>query len=130
MDKYKTGYVQMARENIDLYICISYHFNSLADLFNQTPSQLLWEASSHVLHLMPEDCSYTYPILSIARYSFIQLGDLEPYRVKKRAQGFNSNTGSLSRESKAPPSEPPSCIRLVPLSIFSQRHNLIQCHVK
>ena len=39
------------------------HFTSLADLFNQTPSQLLWEASSHMQQLMREDCSYTYPPL-------------------------------------------------------------------
>ena len=50
-------------------------------------------------------CSYTYPPLSVARYSFIQL---EQYRVKKLAQGFNmadqdSNPGSLSRESEALP---------------------------
>ena len=31
------------------------HFTSLADLLNQTPSQLLWEASSHKLQLMRED---------------------------------------------------------------------------
>ena len=30
------------------------HITSLADLFNQTPSQLLWEASSHMLQLMRE----------------------------------------------------------------------------
>jgi len=28
------------------------HFTSLTDLFTQTPSQLLWEASSHMLQLM------------------------------------------------------------------------------
>ena len=39
------------------------HITSLADLFNQTPSQLLWEASSHMLQLMREGCSYTYPPL-------------------------------------------------------------------
>ena len=55
-----------------------------------------------------EDCSYTYPPLSIARYSFTQLSELEQCRVKKLAQGFNtaaqdSNPGSLSRESKALP---------------------------
>ena len=43
------------------------HFTSLTDLFNQTPSQLLWVASSHLLQLMHEGCSYTYPLLSIAR---------------------------------------------------------------
>ena len=35
------------------------HFTSLTDLFTQPPSRLLWEASSHVLQLMHEDCSYT-----------------------------------------------------------------------
>ena len=79
------------------------HFTSLADLFNQTPSQLLWEASSYVLQLMREGCSYTYPPLSIAKYSFIQLSGLEQCRVKKRIQDSNtvaqdSNPGPLSRE--------------------------------
>ena len=83
-------------------------FTSLADLFIQTPSQLLWEASSNMLHLMREDCSYTYPPLSIARYSFIQLSELEQCRAKKLAQCFNTaaqdlNPGPLSRESKALP---------------------------
>ena len=84
------------------------HFTSLTDLFTQTPSRLLWEASSHMLQLMCEGCSYTYPPLSIARYSFIQLSELEQGRVKKLARGFNtatqdSNTGSRSRESEALP---------------------------
>ena len=48
------------------------HFNSLTDLFTQTPSRLLRGASSHMLQLMREGCSYTYPPLSIASYSFIQ----------------------------------------------------------
>ena len=56
------------------------HFTSL---FTQTPSQLLWEASSHMLQLMHECCSYTYPSLSIARNSFIQLSELEQCRVNK-----------------------------------------------
>ncbi|KAK2180797.1 hypothetical protein NP493_426g05001 [Ridgeia piscesae] len=29
------------------------HITSLVDLFNQTPSQLLWEASSQMLHIHP-----------------------------------------------------------------------------
>ena len=45
------------------------HFTSLTDLFTQTPSQLLWEAFSHMLQLMREDCSSTYPLLCIARYT-------------------------------------------------------------
>ena len=36
------------------------------------------------------NCSYTYPSLSIARYSFIQLSEYEQCRVKKLAQGFNT----------------------------------------
>ena len=59
-----------------------------------------------MLQLMREGCSYTYPPLSIASYSFIQPSELEQCRVKKLAQGFNtaaqdSNPGSHSRESEA-----------------------------
>ena len=43
-----------------------------------------------MLQLMREGCSYTYPPLSIARYSFIQQSELEQSRVKKLAQGFNT----------------------------------------
>ena len=39
---------------------------------------------------MREGYSYTYPPLSIARYSFVQLCELEQCRVKKLAQGFNT----------------------------------------
>ena len=66
------------------------HFTSLTDLFTQTPSRLLWEASSHMLQLMREGCSYTYPPLSTARYSFIQLSDLEQCSVNKIAQEHHS----------------------------------------
>ena len=84
------------------------HFTSLTDLFTQTSSWLLWEASSHTLQLMCKGCSYTYPPLSIAKYSFIQLSELEQCRVITLAQGFNtlaqnSNPGSRSRESEALP---------------------------
>ena len=64
------------------------HFTSLTDLFTQTPSRLLWEASSHMLQLIHEGCSYTYPPLSIARYSFIQLSEVEQSRVKKTCPRF------------------------------------------
>ena len=37
------------------------YFATLADLFNQTPRQHIWEASSYMLQLMCEDGSYTYP---------------------------------------------------------------------
>ena len=82
------------------------HFTSLTDLFIQTPSRLLWKASSHMLQLMREGCSYAYPPLSIVRYSFIQLSELEQCRVKKLAQGFNTaaqDSGSRIRESEALP---------------------------
>ena len=85
------------------------HFTSLTDLFNQTLSQFLWEASSHTLQLMCEDCVYTYPPLSIARYSFIQLRELEDVQCtmynENLAQGLaqDSNPGRLSRESDALP---------------------------
>ena len=82
------------------------HFSSLTDMFMQTPSQLLWEESNHMLQIMGKDCPYTYPPLSIRRYSFIKLSKLEQCRVKNLAQGFNtaaqdSNPGSRSRESEA-----------------------------
>ena len=72
------------------------------------PSQLLWEASSHKLQLMREGCPYTYPPLSTARYSVIQLIELEQCRVNKLAQCFkiaaqDSNPGSLSGKSEALP---------------------------
>ena len=84
------------------------HFISLADLFTQTPSQIIWETSSHMPQLMGEGCSYTYTPLSIAIYSFIQLSELEQCRVNKHAQRVNtaakdSNPGSLTRESEALP---------------------------
>ena len=49
-----------------------------------------------------------YPLLSIVRFSLIQLSELEQCRVKKLAQGFNTaaqdlNPGPLSRESEALP---------------------------
>ena len=59
-----------------------------------------------MLQLVHKGCSYTYPPLSIARYSFKQLIELEQCKVNKLAQGFNTaaqdlNPGSFSRESKA-----------------------------
>ena len=108
-----TQIIKMASSYIAQYpvlrtVQCALHFNSLTDLFTQTPSRLLWEASSHMLQLICKGCSYTYPPLSIARYSFIQLSELEQCRVKTLAQGFNtaaqdSNLGSRSRESEALP---------------------------
>ena len=55
-----------------------------------SPSRLLWEASSHMLQFMREGCSYTYPPLSIARYSFLfSWVNWSNVEWKKIAQGFN-----------------------------------------
>ena len=66
------------------------HFISLADLFYK---------SSHMLKLMREGCSYTYPPLFVARYSFIQLSKLEQCWVKKLAQGFNTKNATAIKNS-------------------------------
>ena len=75
--------------------------------------------------VMREDCSYIYPPLSIARYSFIQLCELEQCRVTTRAQGFNiaaqdSNPGPLSRESEALPMS--HCAIYLADDIWNNRH--------
>ena len=75
----------IAQYPVLLTIQSALYFTSLTDLFSQTPSRLLWEAFSHVQQLMREGRSHTYPSLSIARYSFIQLSELEQCRVKKLA---------------------------------------------
>ena len=59
------------------------HFTSPTDLFNQTPSQLLWETSSHMLQLMRGGSYIVYQPLSIARYTIMQLRKLEQCRVNK-----------------------------------------------
>ena len=46
-------------------------------------------ASNRMLQLIREGCSKTYPPMSVARYTFIQLSELEQCRVKK---GFNTST--------------------------------------
>ena len=56
------------------------HVMSLTDLFNLKPSQLIWEASSHMLQLSVK-ATHTHHV-----YSFIQLNKLEQYRVKKLAR--------------------------------------------
>ena len=75
---------------------------------SDTISASLGSIQSYMLQLMRKGCSYTYPPLSVARYSFIQLSELEQCRVKKPAQGFNTtaqdlNLGTRSRESEALP---------------------------
>ena len=56
-------------------------------LFNETPSQPLWKVPT-TLQLMREGFSYKYPPVSIARYSFIQLSELEQCRMNIFAQGL------------------------------------------
>ena len=49
-----------------------------------------------------EGCSYIYPLLSIARYSFIQLSELEQCSLKKKCQRFyHRSTGFEPRSSKS-----------------------------
>ena len=50
---------------------------SLADLFTQTPSRVLHETFSHAAPNSRRLPVHTYSPLSIARYSFIQLSELE-----------------------------------------------------
>ena len=61
---------------------------SLADLFYQKPSRLLWEAFSHAAINSQRLLVHIYSPLSIARYSFMQLSKLEQCWLKKFAQGF------------------------------------------
>ena len=67
----------------------AFHFTSLADLFNQTLSQLLWEASSHTL-----------PLVRKARTHIRQLSELEQCTVLKLAllTAQNLNQGPLRRD--------------------------------
>ncbi|KAK2180959.1 hypothetical protein NP493_419g06012 [Ridgeia piscesae] len=49
--------------NVSSYIAQYPILRIVQNLFNQTPFQLLWEASSHMLKLMCEGCLYMYPPL-------------------------------------------------------------------
>ena len=60
------------------------HFTFLSDLFTQTLSRLLWEASCHMLQLMREGCSYTYPPLSIPSQNNLSKVLTPQYRVRTR----------------------------------------------
>ena len=67
---------------------------SLADLFNRTPSRPLWEAFSHVTINSQKLLVHIHSSLSIARYSFTQLSELEQCRVKKNLSMVSqSSTG-------------------------------------
>ena len=61
---------------------------SPVDVFNLTPSWLLWEAPSHAGNNAWRLFIHKYPPLAIARYSFIQLSELEQCRMKNLAHGF------------------------------------------
>ena len=73
---------------------------------------LLWQTCSirHHLNFSRKHPAICYnlccPPLSIARYSFIQLSELEQCRVKKLAEGFNTaaqDLSPLSQESESLP---------------------------
>ena len=75
--------------------------HSLAGMFNQTPSRVLGEASSHVTINARRLFVHKHPLLSIARYSLIQLSELEHYRVKKTCQWFEDlNLDSFGQGSR------------------------------
>ena len=78
------------------------HFISVTDLFNQTTSLGIIQPHAYAA------INARRLLVSIARYSFIQLSELEQYKVKQLTQGFNtpaqdSNPDSLSCESEALP---------------------------
>ena len=85
-DTYKSRvrYVLIQRRLLEVFTVYS-----RTDLFNRTPSRLLWEASSHVT-INAQRYSYINITLSIARYSFIQLRKLEQCTVLHRSRGFKS----------------------------------------
>ena len=61
------------------------HFPPLADLFIPTPFSASL-GSILVMQQLRNDYSLTFPPLSIARYSFIQLSRLRRREVKENAQ--------------------------------------------
>ena len=77
----------------------------LVKLFIPMPSRLLWVAhrTQPRLHLQRKDYLFTYPPLSISRYSFILLSELRQRGVSKTAQASkqqqeDTNPGSLDGE--------------------------------
>ena len=75
------------------------HFTPLADQFNQSLSQFLWQASGHMLQLMREWWSYTYQTLSITKFSFTRPSELEQNTIKQLPQGVNT----VAQDSKRVP---------------------------
>ena len=65
---------------------------SLAELFNRTPSRLLWETSSHAAINARRVSGHKYPLLSIASYSFIHLSEIQQYNVNKLVQGLTKDS--------------------------------------
>ena len=77
-----------------------------------------------MLQLMREGCSYIYPPLSIARYSFLQLSELKQCRVKKLAQGVNTgfepgSSWSRVRSSTREPLRSTTGLRKISLLLLS-----------
>ena len=86
----------------------SKHFTLLTDLFTQTPSRLLWRASSHMLQLMREGCSFTYPPLSgthlhsWVNWSYVEWKHL-PKHLNATAQDSNHGSHGQVRSSTLEP---------------------------
>ena len=99
------------------------HFPPLADLFIPTPFSASL-GSILAMQQLRNDYSLTFPPLSIARYSFIQLSRLRRREVKENAQTSKrqqrgSNPGSLDFESGILPTElPRSKVMLLNALVF------------
>ena len=93
-----TGQCVLLKEDVSFHIArypLKALYTSLpADLFLPTRTQLLWEAFSHaaitaqisLVYIYSHACILVYPPLSIVRYSFIQLSELEQRGVNKIVQ--------------------------------------------
>ena len=89
-------------KNVCLYIAqylvcwtalkVLYTFPPLADLFIATPTRLLWEAHQHssCAAITCEDYSRTFPLLSIATYSFIQQSELGCQWRERKCPNFET----------------------------------------
>ena len=84
----------------------------LKDLFSGTTTQLLRAASSHTHAADNNNNAWRlfvlkYPPLSIAKYSFLQLSELEQCRVNKLAQGLTQQRRICLENPKKYPIETP-----------------------
>ena len=66
------------------------------DLFNQAPSRLLWDVFRQAVVDVQRLSIHKYLPLSIARYSFIQLSELEQCTVDDLAQDLTGSEPGFS----------------------------------